>query len=292
MFRIGVIGIRGGWSSELLADTVGQVTGERILIEPGQLSLDLPGGRVRSNGTDLNSLDALIVKKIGSRYSPDLMDRLEILRYLSESGLPIFSDPFRIMRVLDRLSCTITLQVHKIPMPPLTITENIDSALRAVRQYGEAVFKPLYTSKARGMFVLHADAEDAREIIAEYNKANKIMYIQKKIDLGGRDLGVVFLGGRYVTTYARLKQKDAWNTTTHSGGRYEAVDPDEAIIELARKAQEPFGLDFTCVDVVETGEGPMVFEVSAFGGFRGILEAREIDAARLYVDYVCRRLAK
>ncbi|MCB2183009.1 MAG: GAK system ATP-grasp enzyme [Desulfobulbaceae bacterium] len=291
MLRIGIIGIKGGWSSERLADTVEEITGERILIEPGQICLDLPSGRVMSNGTDLNSLDALIIKKIGSRYSPDLIDRLEIFRYLAEKGLPIFSDPLKIMRVLDRLSCTITLQSNNIPMPPLTITENIDSALRAVEQYGEAVFKPLYTSKARGMFLLRPDPE-AREIISQYKKENKIMYIQKKIDLGGRDLGVVFLGGEYMTTYARQKQNDAWNTTTASGGKYEPVDPDPSLIELAGKAQEPFGLDFTCVDVVETSDGPMVFEVSAFGGFRGILESRDIDAARLYVDYVCRRLKK
>ena len=291
MLRIGVIGIKGGWSSERLADTVKQVTGERILIAPGQMCLDLPSGRVMNNGTDLNSLDALIIKKIGSRYSPDLMDRLEIFRYLSELGLPIFSDPLKIIRVLDRLSCTITLQLNNIPMPPLTITENIDSALRAVEQYGETVFKPLYTSKARGMFVLKPGS-DTREAIVQYKKKNKIMYIQKKINFGGRDLGIVFLGGKYVATYARRKQNDAWNTTTASGGKYESVDPGPTVIELARKAQEPFGLDFTCVDMVETDSGPMVFEVSAFGGFRGLLEARDIDAARLYVDYVCRRLKK
>ncbi len=291
MPRIGVIGIKNGWSSELLADTVGRMTGEKILIEPDRICLDLPSGRVTSNGLELNALDALIIKKIGSRYSPDLMDRLEILRFLADRGMPIFSDPLRIMRVLDRLSCTITLQVNNIPMPPLTITENVDSGLRAVREYGEAVFKPLYTSKARGMFVLRAE-DNARAIIEEYKAKNKIMYIQKKIDLNGRDLGVVFLGGEYMTTYARCQQDDAWNTTTASGGRYKAVDPEPEIIELAHRAQAPFGLDFTCVDVVETSDGPMVFEVSAFGGFRGILEARNIDAARLYVEYVRRRVEK
>jgi ribosomal protein S6--L-glutamate ligase len=30
----------------------------------------------------------------------------------------------------------------------------------------------------------------------------------------------------------------------------------------------------------------MVFEVSAFGGFRGVLEAWNVDAAGLYADYV------
>jgi ribosomal protein S6--L-glutamate ligase len=98
------------------------------------------------------------------------------------------------------------------------------------------------------------------------------------------------MGGRYLTTYARVKGAGAWNTTTRSGGHYEAFDPPEELIALAHKAQAPFGLDFTCVDVAETPLGPIVFEVSAFGGFRGIETASGIDAARRYVQFVLERI--
>ena len=66
--------------------------------------------------------------------------------------------------------------------------------------------------------------------------------------------------------------------------------PSDEVLKLAERAQAPFGLDFTCVDVIETEQGPQVFEVSAFGGFRGLHEAAGIDAAGLYVDYVLRKL--
>ncbi len=49
-------------------------------------------------------------------------------------------------------------------------------------------------------------------------------------------------------------------------------------------------MDFTCVDVVETSNGPMVFEVSAFGGYRGLLDSHGIDAAKLYTSYAVERL--
>ncbi len=286
MKKIGVVGIPGGWSSEKLADAVAERTGFRLLVDPGALRLDLPSGRILFGEVELNSLDGLIIKKIGKYYSPDLLDRLEVFRFLSGQGLPIFSNPLNIIRVLDRLTCTITLQLANIPMPPLTITEDVDVALDAVALYGEAVFKPLYSTKARGMIVLRPD-EDTRAIIEDYKAEHRIMYIQKKIDLNGRDLGVVFLGGQYLTTYARTTRNDSWNTTTASGGKYQPYDPPEEIIALARKAQAPFGLDFTCVDVVETVDGLRVFEVSAFGGFRGIQEASGIDAAQHYADYVC-----
>ncbi|MEF2232017.1 MAG: GAK system ATP-grasp enzyme [Pseudodesulfovibrio sp.] len=287
--KIGVIGTKGGWSSETLADTVARKTGERILIGMDEVRLDLPSGDAWFEGHNLKDFDALIIKKIGSRYSPDLLDRLEVLRFLQERGVRIFSSAYSILRVLDRLSCTITLQLENIPMPPTTITESVDHALAAVAGYGEAVFKPLYTSKARGMFVL-GDGPGARAAIEEYRAENPIMYIQKTIELGDLDLGIAFLGGEYLTTYARCKTNGAWNTTTASGGKYRAYEPSAEIIELARRAQARFNLDFTCVDVAITDQGPYVFEVSAFGGFRGIQETSGIDAAARYVDYVMEKI--
>lgn len=291
MRKIGVVGVQGGWSTERLADAVAEATGYRLVIEPAKVRLDLSAGKVICQDVDLSSLDALVIKKIGSRYSPDLLDRLEIFRFLAEKGVPVFSSPLSILRVIDRLTCTVTLRLADIPLPPTTLTEDVDVALQTVEEYGEAVFKPLFTSKARGMLLL-SPGPDTRKVVEKYKQQNKILYIQKKVALAGYDLGVVFLGGKYLTTYARSKTGDAWNTTTVSGGKYIPYDPSPEIIELARKAQEPFGLDFTCVDVVETATGPFVFEVSAFGGFRGILEARGIDAAKLYIEYILNRLAQ
>jgi ribosomal protein S6--L-glutamate ligase len=205
----------------------------------------------------------------------------------------VFSGAENMLRLIDRLSCTITLRNAGIPMPDTRVTEDVDAAVRAVKTFGSAVFKPLFSTKARGMCIIDADQPDEtmRTAIEDFRQDNTMMYIQRKIDLPGRDLGMVFLGGEYLGTYARVPQGDAWNTTIHSGGRYEAYSPPDEIIDLAYRAQAPFGMDFTTVDVAETHQGPIVFEVSAFGGFRGALEGADIDAAALYTDYVLKKLS-
>jgi ribosomal protein S6--L-glutamate ligase len=152
------------------------------------------------------------------------------------------------------------------------------------------VLKPLFSTKARGMRVVKS-GPDARARLERFRGAgNRVMYIQKKMDLPGRDLGIAFLGGQYLATYARIGDKGAWTTTTHFGGRYEPFEPSGELVDLARRAQAPFDLDFTCVDVAETEEGPIVFEVSAFGGFRGLKEAHGIDASERFADYVLRKI--
>jgi ribosomal protein S6--L-glutamate ligase len=187
----------------------------------------------------------------------------------------------------------VTLRNAGIPMPETRITESPGDAVAAVRDFGEAVFKPLYSTKARGMCVLGTDLSDRelRTRIDEFRAGNPVMYIQRKLDLPGHDLGLVFLGGRYLGCYARVGSKDTWNTTIHSGGRYRAFEAPEGMIELAERAQGLFDLDFTTVDIAETADGPVVFEVSAFGGFRGAKEGIGIDAATLYCDYVLDTLA-
>jgi tetrahydromethanopterin:alpha-L-glutamate ligase len=285
--KIGVIGRVGGWSSESLADRVAERTGFRLLIDMERVTARLDEGRVLFGDRDLCALDGLIVKKVGDPYNAHMLDRLEILRYVEERGVPVFSKPLSILRLLDRLSCTITLASAGIPMPPTEVTENLEHATTAVKRFGRAIVKGLYSTKARGMLVLSADDPELEAKLTAFRAAdNPVLYVQKMLKIPGRDLGVAFLGGQYLGAYARVKASDAWNTTIHSGGHYEAYEPSPQIIELSRKAQALFNLDFTGVDVVETEQGPMVFEVSAFGGFSGLRDGCNVDAAARYAEHV------
>jgi len=203
----------------------------------------------------------------------------------------LFSKPDVIIGLINRLSCTVTLRASGIPIPETVVTEKLEAVYHAVEKFGRAVLKPLYSTKAKGMTVVDFGAPDWQETVQAFAQAHPMIYIQKFLDIPGQDLGVVFLGGKYLATYARVGNSKSWNTTIQSGGHYEPYEPTPEIIDLATQAQAVFGLDFTCVDVVETQKGPMVFEVSAFGGYRGLLDAHGMDAAELYATYVMDTLA-
>ncbi len=286
--KLGVVGIPGKWSTETLADAVEAKTGFRLIIDMTKVKLDLANMSLMYQGLDLCELDGLLVKKISSKYSPNTIDRLELLRVAEEKGVRVFSPADSMIRLIDRLSCTVTMRNAGVPMPKTSVTEDIDEAFDVVKSYGQAIFKPLFSTKARGMEVLDATTSDKklRAQIEAFQADNPMMYIQQKRELNGQDLGVVFMGGEYICTYARVAQdKSAWNTTIHSGGKYAGFEPSEEIIQIAKQAQDLFDMDFTTVDVAVTDDGPIVFEVSAFGGFRGVKEGCGIDAAAQYVDY-------
>ncbi|TNF97576.1 MAG: GAK system ATP-grasp enzyme, partial [Gammaproteobacteria bacterium] len=206
--KIGVVGIPGKWSTETLADSVEEKTGFRLVIDMNEVSLDLENGQLLFRGHDLCQLNALVIKKISASYSPNTLDRLELLRVAEQAGVRVFSPAVNILRLIDRLSCTVTMHNGGIPMPPTRVTESLEAAKSAVRDFGSAVFKPLYSTKARGMCVIDAsmDEDVISDSIRAFQKDNPMMYIQKKIDLPGRDLGMIFLAGRYLGTYARVNR--------------------------------------------------------------------------------------
>ena len=291
--RVGVVGIPGKWSTETLADSLQSRTGFRLLVDMASVATDLNRGRLWHGETELSALDGLVVKKISRKYSPHALDRIELLRIAESAGVRVFSRTASIIRMIDRLGCTVTLRTAGIPVPATTVTEDRNEALHAVRRYGSAVFKPLYSTQGKGMCLID-DTPPEIEILSRIDafRANHpMMYIQEKLDLAGRDFALVFLGGEYLGSYARIAQDGTWNTTRRSGGTYVPHEPAESTIELAAKAQALFEMYFTTVDLASTPDGPVVFEVSAFGGFRGAREGLGIDVASRYADYVVRELS-
>lgn len=292
--KIAVIGIPGKWSTEVLAERLEEKTGFRLVISMADVHADLSTNTLYAQGVNLCQLDGIIVKKISQTYNPNTLDRIELLRLAEKNGVRVFSKPDTIIRMIDRLGCTMTLRHGDIPMPATRISEDIDYALKTVQDFGAAVFKPLYSTKARGMCVIESNQSDDQILnqISEFKRDNPMMYMQEKVELAGQDYGMVFLGGDYMGTYARISQNDSWNTTINSGGKYAPYTPPQSTIELAHKAQALFGMDFTTVDVADTEDGPIIFEVSAFGGFKGAKEGIGIDAANLYADYALKELSQ
>jgi ribosomal protein S6--L-glutamate ligase len=291
--RIGVVGTPGKWSTEALADAVEAATGFRLVIDMGQVCAEFDTGVLRYHDWKLTELDAVVVKKVSEVYSPATLDRLEMLRMLEQAGVRVFSRVSAMQPLIDRLAGTLALYRAGIPMPPTRVTESLAAATSAVWDFESAVFKPLYSTKARGMSLIdtHDSPASMQQEIEAFHAHNPVMYIQQRLHLPGQDLGMVFLGGDYLGTYARVGRAGAWNTTILSGGHYQAYEAGEELIELAGRAQAIFGLDFTTVDVAETPQGPVVFEVSAFGGFHGALKGIGINVAERYVDYMLKELA-
>jgi tetrahydromethanopterin:alpha-L-glutamate ligase len=292
--KIAIAGVIGKWSTEHLGEALRSRGVETTLFQVRDCLLDLDGGAVRYQGTSLEGFDGVVVKKMGELTHQNFTYRLGVLRQLERNGARVFSPPDQIAVVADRLEVTRTLRWAGLPMSPTVVTQSVDEALSTLARYGTCVLKPIFTTKGRGMKRLEAENRDeaAAELERFRDSGLGPFYLQQFVDARGRDIGISVLDGKVIGTYYRIAGEGNWMTTIHSGGRYEACDLTPELEEIALRAAGAFRLDFTGVDVVQAPDGSlMLYEVSAFGGFKGCQVALDLDAADLYADYIVRTLA-
>jgi len=213
-----------------------------------------------------------------------------MLRHLEASGVPVLSAPDHLHVAVNRYRMTCELVRAGLPVPPTAITEDLDEAAAAVERFGTAVLKPLFTSKGRGMRRLEPSRELRGELEAHRDAGLGPFYLQRFVKHPGRDLGVAVLDGMCIGAYWRVARHDQWMTTILSGGCYEKAEISADLAAMAVAAARHFGLIFTGVDLIEDSDGRFnVLEVSAFGGFRGLLNGCGVDAAPMLADVVLRR---
>jgi ribosomal protein S6--L-glutamate ligase len=245
---------------------------------------DLSAGRVTLQGVDLTDLDAIVVKKLASQSDPAARLRLHTLRELESRGVRVYSPPSVIEVVMDRYWMTMTLAAAGLPMPATSSFESERAMMEAVRGTPSAVIKPVYTSKGRGMVRVGDDGD--RFLADAWHESDGRVLLQEFVEGPGRDIGACVLGGRFVGAFYRVAEEGRWMTTTAAGGRYEPCDLSREGIALAERVANLFGLDYTIVDLVECAAGFLIYEASAFGGFRGLWEASRYDVAGDYARHI------
>jgi ribosomal protein S6--L-glutamate ligase len=244
---------------------------------------------VELGGRDLRELDSVVVKKLGDHSSAWTRLRLHALRALEASGVRVFSPTDAIERAMDRYRMTMTLAQAGLPVPATLAAEPGSGLREAIARVGDGVVKPVYTSKGRGMVRVGGSPEGLSTSPIEDNERRPYL-VQRFVDAPGRDIGATVVGGRYLGAFYRIARDGEWMTTTDVGGSYAPCTLTERGIAYAERAAQTFGLDYTVVDLVEQADDFLIYEVSAFGGFRGLLEASGLDAAAAYAGHIMHSL--
>jgi tetrahydromethanopterin:alpha-L-glutamate ligase len=287
---VAVVGVPGAWSTERLRSALAACGADAMVVDPAACVVDLTQGTVWFEGLDLGTYDAAVVKKLGATTDPLTPNRVHLLFQLEHRGVRVFSRARAIADVNDRYRMTQRLGQSRIPIPRTVVADSLWAADLVIREWGRVVVKPLFTSKGKGMLLLHA-GKPYRLALRRWQRIWRMpFYLQEFVAHAGRDIGAVVLNGRVLGAYYRVAARGAWMTTTAAGGSYEPCEVTSDIERLAVHAADVFGLEFTGVDLVETPGGYLVYEVSAFGGFAGLWRSGNIDAAQAYAQYVVQAL--
>ncbi len=238
--------------------------------------------------------DAAIIRGLGLAFSLEqYMRRIGVL-YVLERRRPVINRVESIMLCRDKWLTLTVLALKGLPVPDTVFTENPFTAKRFVGEHGPAVYKPPTGSLGLGSTLI-TDPEIAFQIARSLLAVNQPLYLQEYIEKPGYDIRVFIVGGEVVAAMKRVSP-GGWKTNIAQGARgiplRESEDPEA--FELALKATEILGLDYSGVDIVidrNTGKH-MIIEANAFPLWRGLMEATHVNPAEHIIKYLIDKVKK
>ncbi len=156
----------------------------------------------------------------------------------------------------------------------------------AVREFGDAVIKPIFGSMGHGL-VRVSDPDVAFRVLKSLDQVRTVFYVQRAIDHGGRDIRVFVIGGRVLGAIERRAPDGDWRTNVARGAEAHAFDLPATWADLAVRACAAIGADYAGVDLLPSRDGSVfVLEVNGIPGWQGLQTATGLDVAGALVDHL------
>ncbi len=241
--------------------------------------------RILAGGLDLESVDAVLVRRVPPGTLEPIVFRMDALHRLVALGVPVLNPPGAIEAAVDKYLALARIEAAGLPVPATWVGESARDALVAFEALGgDVVVKPLFGSEGRGL-VRVTDVELAWRTFQTLERLGAVLYVQRFEPGPGHDLRAFVVGDRVLGAIARTPAAGDWRANLAQGGRAVAVRLDADAERLALRAAAAVGARIAGVDLLPTADGRrLVVEVNAVPGWRGLQAATGIDVAAAILD--------
>ncbi len=244
--------------------------------------------RIAIEGTDLGSMDAVILRAFPRGSLEQIVFRIDALHQLERLEVPVVNPARVIERTVDKFHTSALLEAAGLPTPRTVAAESMDAAMEAFREMGDVIVKPLFGSNGRGI-VRVTDEELAYRVFRALDMERAVHYVQEAVPSGddgaGRDVRVFVVGGRVVASIWRTGE--GWRTNLSRGGRAARAELCDAWRDLALEAAGVVGAEYAGVDLLPAPDGTAyVLEVNGSPGWRGLQPFAGADVAGAIVEHL------
>jgi ribosomal protein S6--L-glutamate ligase len=188
----------------------------------------------------------------------------------------------------DKLLSMQLLHNQGIPVPKTAVVSHPHRLLQAIQAVGglPVVLKMRQGTQGRGVVLVRTfrAAQHAHSILNDYQQYTLVQeYIA---EAKNRDIRVIVVGDRVIATMERKAPPGDFRANLHRGGSAKPLHLDKQTKELAIKAAQVHGLQFTGVDLIITQDGPAVMEVNSSPGLNGIEKTTGLDVADSVIQFI------
>ena len=326
MKRIGIaVTDPGDWTAIALNDALVKASARPVVFRLHDVTTSIQEHNrlyTYSGDTDLESLDAVIVRDVGGSSSvsngsngssgdssnddgsnndggsgggssggisggglEDMPYRLDVLCNLERSGLKVVNPPEAIRTAANKHMCSYLFREHGLPTPDTILTTDLDAAMDAIRDWGRAVVKPIFGFKGMDIHCV-VDDEHSVKLLNSVIETRGVLYLQRFISNPGRDIRVFVVDRDVPAAIYRLAPPGSWINNLSRGGSHKRCEVTGEIAGLAVEAAQAVGAVYAGVDLIEGEDGLQILEVNGTPSGRGIYEACGVDVAQDIVKCV------
>jgi RimK family alpha-L-glutamate ligase len=228
-----------------------------------------------------------VVARIGN-WRPESL--LAVLEALVDSGVSTPNPPAAIRTGRDHWLTITLLMAAGLPAPPTVAGADPESlATAVVGQLGlPAVVKQ--RRSRMGIGVIRCTTRDHLEAVLDslWRVGDEVV-VQRCLEGGDSSLRMLVVGNTVVAAARFEAGEGEWRSNSARGGSATAHDPSPEETRLAVAAARALGLGHCGVDMVTTGDGPVILEVNPTPGFLRLEEASGVDVARAIVAHALGR---
>ena len=289
MKRIGIaVTDPGDWTAVALNDALVKASAQPVVFRLHDVTTSIQEhNSLYAGNTDLESLDAVIVRDVGGSGggSEDMPYRLDVLCNLERSGLKIVNPPEAIRTAANKHMSSYLFREHGLHTPDTILTNNLDAALDAIRDWDRAVVKPIFGFKGMDIHCV-VDDEHSVKLLSSVIDSRGVLYLQRFISNPGRDIRVFVVDGDVPAAIYRLAPPGSWINNLSRGGSHKICEVTGEIAGLAVHAAQAVGAVYAGVDLIEGEDGLQILEVNGTPSGRGIYEACGVNVAQDIVNCI------
>jgi ribosomal protein S6--L-glutamate ligase len=238
----------------------------------------------------LESVDGVLARIGGS--SPFF--GVAVVRQFEMQDVCCINGSLAIARCRDKLRTLQILTRRGVGMPRTAVADHPDEIDRLLRSVGNPPYIIKVVEGSKGLGVVKADTlPAARSVVEVLQELQAKILVQEFIaEAEGSDLRCFVIGDKVVAAMRRQGAPDDFRANLHRGGTASKAKLSKLERETALAASRAMGLAVAGVDLIRSNRGPLVLEVNASPGLRGIEETTGIDVATKIVEHLERLAPK
>lgn len=249
-----------------------------------QLVVDGASSRILEDQDRVPDYDA-VLPRIGASITDY---GLAVVKQFEAIGTFTVNSAQAIAESRDKMRCLQVLTQAGLRVPPTVLTrsyEGLPAAVQAVRGL-PVILKVLQGTQGVGVMLIHTPIS-LGSVIDTLRALDQDVILQQFIaEAAGRDYRAIVIGNRVVAAMMRTAPEGEFRSNIHRGGSGTPVRLPREFERAAVKAAKILGLQVAGVDLMESGQGPLVLEVNSSPGFEGIEKATGLNIAATLMKHI------